>query len=358
VVAAETTVELEERKGSFVAEVNRRLVRVDFTLAAPKGWEVARSDDDDKAMDGSGGMYQVAAPGTAEKRPYMMVSGVACERDCTLEAFDKLWAVPAPESKRIKVLRRELLKSGVGIVVRERLNSKANGANGENGAPEAIVEWVVPGELPVTVQCMTEVFEPNPALFAQLTEACVKLVVSGVSDVLGGELLAGEEAKVAQCPATTSVTYTAEDSKVLFIEVKRALALVERPGRIALRMGSTETTELGEGNPGDGAVRFEFGIIAAEGQEVTSGTYTNMDPPPPVVDARIVLGGKLTAAVEGGRAGEVVVIAQEGGAENLVWTGAELKVEVVARTKTKICGRFHFKDESHQARGEFNLDIP
>lgn len=154
------------------------------------------------------------------------------------------------------------------------------------------------------------------------------------------------------------MTYTAaKDPKVVFAEVKRSLALVERAGRIELRFCSTEATELTQANPGEGAVRLDVGLIAAEGQEVTSGTYVKADHPPMVLDAR--LAGGIKPAAEAGEGIEIAVIDEgEGGAEGLVWTGSEVKVEVVARTKTKICGRFHFKDSNHEARGEFNLDIP
>jgi len=166
--------------------------------------------------------------------------------------------------------------------------------------------------------------------------------------VLDGELLDAERTKLSACPSTTTVVYTGNPAAPSFGDVKRAGARQPRPGEVELRLANAEDADLFGATLGAGVLRLEIRLLAPVGQEVTSGTYPAEAPQPPEITS-LRMSGTTPPAAEGEEEGRF------GDASD--WAGGESKVEVIARTRDRMCGRFHLEDARHEAKGDFDVPL-
>ncbi|MCC6622346.1 MAG: hypothetical protein IT385_13875 [Deltaproteobacteria bacterium] len=327
--------ELAERKADLVFEGKATLARVTVTVQAPKAW-VFLAPAGQAPMDGRNGHWIVTPNATDDDGPGLIIMATGCDREpCTTEAHDKQ-RMELKSSDSMKVLSNEITAPGVAVSVSEH-----------KGKRSAMVSRILTGATPLYLECVAEP-AGDLALLDVLLDACKKLTAEAPVALPSGEQLQAEQARLASCPPATTVTFTG-DKLPAFGEVKQAGAFQARARVLHLRLANAEGANLIDG-PGDNTLRLDVSLLAPEGHEVTSGEYGRAEPP--VIASAKLVGVSAPPAGDG----SVAVVEPEED-EGLTFQGAESKVEVIARTSDKICGRFRLVAEGREARGEFNLAL-
>lgn len=342
-VVAPATLELEERRGELVVTKDNTYFRVPFSARIPKGW-VPIGPPGLPVLDGSEGTAVFGASADSRRDPEIAFMASICA-DC---AAEKVHADQEGLARRGggKVLRSELTGPGRAILVYE----KDKEMEGE-GVRTAIASLTVGGGSPAVLQCV--VGGPPSATWDALLQACLSMTVGELRPLLDGELLAAEEAKLAGCPGKSAVNYGGNSRATSFDAVKTAGAVLLGPGRVSVRLANVGEAVLTGDEVMKGTLRLDLDLTAAPGKEVTSGTYAGETKAPPLLEATMMgapaPGDAPTAPDD---CASWVECTPSAG-----WSGPNQKVEVIARTRARICGRFHLEDAGHRVSGEFDVPI-
>jgi len=335
--ASTKPIALEERQGALIVPWGAAYLRVPFTARVPKGWVPTRLPGE-PVLDGSAGVATFGAGGASPSEPEIVIMGAACA-DCTAE--------------QAHAGQKELTSLGDAVVVKSEITGPGAALHvyEKDGVRTAISSRTISAAPPVVVQCIA--VGPPSDTWDALLGACGALSVGEVRPLLDGELLAAEEAKLAGCPGKTTVAYSGNKNATSFDEVKTAGAVLPGPGQLSVRLANIAEAALDGDEVMKGTLRLDLDLVAAPGQEVTSGTYPGDGKEPPRVEA--VMMGAPTPGDAPPAADDCASWVEC--TPSTGWRGPNQKVEIIARTRTRVCGRFHLEEAGHQASGEFDVPI-
>jgi hypothetical protein len=151
---------------------------------------------------------------------------------------------------------------------------------------------------------------------------------------------------LASCPETTTVEYLrtdgAADKPKSFGEVKKVFAKQVGEGTLDVMIANHEDADFTLKTVlASGQLLLELWLHAGTGNEVRSGRYPHKQAGDPDTKAYayspvLLLPGELSTG----------------------WDApTRAEVEVIARTKDKVCGRYTFEDSAHRVKVEFVADI-
>lgn len=330
---------------TFTYEVTRnadqRHLKMVTKVAVPEGWS-----PDPNAKTAGHNMTTLLPGGGKDAKNAFALSNVTisatCHGQCKAEKFpEQIKGVAAQQIKfagsQAKVLKDEELGDGVwGFVI--------EAPNGDEKAYTIGVTHWKGADWPYVIFCNAHLQKAEAAHWQQVYDACAKAEVTIEDPLMPADVLAKEEANLAKCPKATSLTYSAdpvrEGEPTEFGEVKSVYATTSSPGHVYVWIANFDLT----------TTRFNKSPLTADQRvvklafehkkegEILSGSYpTSYD-----VDQRVA----PSLIIESGR--------------TLQWsTGStEGTVEVIARTKDKICGHIDIKGGNRGTlSGDFVADL-
>ena len=192
------------------------------------------------------------------------------------------------------------------------------------------------------VFCEALLHEPHAAQWEAIRDACVGLEITMVDPLLPPERAAQEEANLARCPEKSAFTYTPlmeREGNPAVAGGEGMIARARHAGSVSLHLANfaMTSTNLRKNPLTEGQAVLALSLTAGEGAEVLSGAYAPGGDGAARVSARIhVPGGRSFSFSSHGSTGQV---------------------EVIARTRRRVCGRFELADRWQKASGTFVTDL-
>ncbi|MFO0744312.1 MAG: hypothetical protein U1F43_01390 [Myxococcota bacterium] len=304
--------------------------RLELTLSVPKGWNYIKHGD---AMIGDGLDGYVEAADPAEpSRQLLQVRGWFCGgavTGCDAASFDASWSWQFGK----KDADTDIAPVAPGV----RMASKRR----KDELPTVWVQHLVAGSPPMIVECSATVSAGEVP--SDLVEACKGLALGARTPTFTDAMAAAEQAKLAACPGTSGVEYTAKERDVLVPVFGPATRLVIKPSfntvgiGLLTNPGGVNPFDVGHPKLKDGETAVWLSILGARGGDLVSGTY-------PIVGGDARVARSLVLAI-GGKDDDNLALTSD---------TALGSVEVIARTRDRICGRFSWESSKRKVTGTFD----
>ncbi len=339
--AAAGGMELEAHEMEFgysqFADSRRMVFKIKAQL--PKGWKMMTEGDSAKMMN-----TFMPAPKEGETPNLFTSSSVTisatcngqCLADKLVEQFKGLGQQRLEmQGEGAKLIQDAELRPGVMAFVVERIV-------GEDKLYNVGVVHIVPGQ-DSAVMCEAMLQGEQTKLWEGIRDACAALEITAVDPLVGEERAKQEEANLANCPASSSLKYTAKEPNPaedpVFESVQAVRAEASQPGAVTVYLSGVPMADRDEFRNkelevGQGVLNLNL-YYNGEG-EVLSGKYLMTGDGPLNVSAGVRITGGTTLSVSSGDASSV---------------------EIIARTPNKICGRINLEDNWRTITGEFVADI-
>ncbi len=308
----------------------------------PKGWKLMTEGENVK-------MLQTFMPGDTDPKTASMFStssltySATCNGSCVAKTIPAQMAKLGQDRLKMHGEGAKLLKDGelspgvYGFVV-EHEGMKEGAKQYNVGAAHHQPDW------DSAVFCEGVLIGADGKRYQDFLDACASVKFEVIDAVVGAERSKQEAANLANCPAATTLTYAAKEAKPdepVFDSVKAVQAESTQVGAVTLRFANVARTgDEWRDKPleaGQGVVEIYLGLAApGPNDDVLSGTYKN--------EAGSPLVSSISLKVAGGTA-------------YTVGSGGKADVEIVARTRKKICGKINAEDEWRSIKGEFVADL-
>jgi hypothetical protein len=341
-VAATSGLDLETQAMEFgysqFADSRRMVFKIQAPI--PKGWKLMTEGDSLQMMH-----TYMPAPKEGETPNLFNASSVTISATCNGQCLaDKLVEQFSAMGKQrlemqgegAKLLQDGELRPGVLAFVVEK-------TVGDGKLYNVGVVHLLPRQ-DSAVMCEAMLQGPEAKLWEGIRDACAGIQVVAVDPLVGEERAKQEEANLANCPAASSLKYTAKEPNPaedpVFESVPSTVATASQPGGVTIYlsgvpMASREEFTDKELQPNQGVFNLNLYYNGGEG-EVLSGKYLMAGEGSLMASAGVRIAGGVTLSVS---------------------SSETSSVEVIARTPTKICGRINLEDNWRTITGEFVADI-
>lgn len=343
-VAAAAGLEFEPQALEFgyqqFADSRKMLFRIQAQV--PKGWQMMTEGESAKRMN-----TFMPAPKEGET-PNLFTSSSftispTCNGPCQAAKLpEQMGALGKARQEthgpQAKLLQDGEVRPGVLAFVVEYPGAREGEKNYHLGASH-----LLPGQ-DYAVLCEALLQGEQAARWEAIRDACIGLQITSIDPRVGEERAKQERDNLAKCPASSSLKYTAKEPDPArdpaFESVPSTIAVVSQPGSLlvylsGVPMASRQEFTEKELQPNEGVLNLSLWYNGGEG-EVLSGTYAMTGEGPLLFSAGVRIAGGTTLSVSSGEAS---------------------RLEVIARTPERICGRLHLEDSWRTITGEFVADI-
>lgn len=316
-----------------------RRMQFDIQANLPKGWKLMTEGDNVK-------MLQTFMPGDTDPKTASLFStssvtfSATCHGSCTAKDIPeqvKKTATGRGGATGAKILQDAEVSPGVWAYVIETETYEKGKMQYEVGVSHYNPDW------DSVVFCNAMLFGDEGKRYKDFVDACASSKIEVVDVVVGKDRAAAEEANLAKCPTATTLTYTAKEPKPespTFTEVKAIEARSSSVGSVSLKLANVARTgdEWSDKplEPGEGIVEIWLGRADGGPPDILSGTYKS--------DGSVPMSASISLKVAGGTSYPI-------------GSGGKGDVEVIARTRKKICGKIDAEDQWHAVKGEFVAEL-
>jgi hypothetical protein len=316
-------------------EDQRRLV-IEAEVPVPRGW----------ATDPHANPVQttLVAPGGVGSR---VTVSATCFGTCTAEKAEANLAgaakLLADASPGARVVRDEVLAAPMGVDGRPGARMRGFVVDTPALGRQVGVGLQPELETGFIVACQAILRDPYAGEAAALFDACAKMQVRVLDPALPMAAERAERENLAQCPRAANVTITPKAAAPgapaadAIGEIQTVLAVSTRAGLVELYLGDHAFTSVradvaSPGPLGPGQHRVRLGFDAGR------------------------LGGEVLSGILPAQHGPVRIeasLARRGAVEFLASDELVGQVELIARTRNAICGKFRLADSRRTLEGEF-----